>query len=394
VAASALLATGAAASPALETGAQSMGGAGVATPYNLSSYRHNPAHLASLNPSIKVGISLSAATQALANVDLWDDIDDGESAIRDFDRQSDNGTLAPEDATQLIAMLNSLDGDDGFARYDLTNSWVVPGKKLSWALRMSSYGEAYGLVTKDDEDDFHIERAARVNDGSFDPDTLGTTVTGGLLDVQELAFSMGGIGVVLPPDSLLSGWKKSYPSRIIRFGATFKLQQVTIHELDSPLSEFDLDDTDDDKVLTGNIDLGMHTALTPRLQLGITVRNLIPAEFESPTKAVTYKSEPQIVAGLAQRFDWGLIALEADALSQEGFGDIDGEQSGRFGITTAITPWLSWQGGYSIDLSGERGTSLSTGLAFGRHRGLRLELSGVKSSEDGLGLSAQLMYTF
>lgn len=355
-----------AASYAPDGRSNAMGNVGVATADYLAAPLYNPALLAVFHESDDIGILLPAigvnvkdADSSLETImDLQDTIDDYESS----------GSNSADLENDIHDYLDELEGN---APVNVTAgvafAIAIPSNNVS----VSLYGRGY------------VETIANIDvDGSNDTQTRYKQST-----VEVTGFGYSELGLALAKQYTIYGESFS-------FGITPKYQILQTYSDFSSVDDFDLELEDADSEVTAfNFDLGA-VWMKNNFRAALAVKDVLAQEIKSTT-GKTYEMSPQATLGLAYAAEYFTFGVDVDLTEQTRYVELeDNTQFARVGVEVNAWHWAQLRAGFEHDIQGTMEDSLTAGVGISPFGTLNLDIAGSYGSDNQVGASANLSFTF
>lgn len=355
-----------------------MGNTGVASADYLTSPFYNPALGTSFKDNDDFGLLLPAiGVDANDSDDSLTTIDDLQSFYDDLDESN----LSQEDADQLEAYLNELDGNAPLSvTAGLGFAIAFPTNAVSVNFFGRGYTEVIASVDVSDETEV---------------DPLDPTQRYDESTVDMLAFGYVEFGLALAKEFAIAGERVS-------FGVTPKFQRMSTYVQSSSIDNFEIDDFDESEITEDafNLDLGAMWYKN-NFRVGIAAKDLIAQEIDvastSVTDAVTdtYKLDTQVTVAVAYSSDYFTAAVDADLTKQTRFQGIeDDTQFVRFGIEGNAWGWAQLRAGYEIDLEETLDDTITAGIGISPFDTVSIDVAASYTDENQLGASMNLAFTF
>jgi len=363
-----------------------MGGTGVASAEYWNAAFNNPALLTHFDEGDDLAIVLPSFGMLASDPDsMVDTVEGFDELFADIDAEYEGGGApTQENLDALAAALEDLDNRHLTLGVDSGLSVSIPSKSLGLSIFVRGYLDARGFVLIDQADVDAIENA-------IDDPELPELASDALLS----GASVTEYGVALAREFELAGRKFS-------IGIVPKMQAINTINYVVSADEFDdrdSDDYDDDQYQSDdsafNLDLGLSTALTDSLMLGVKVNNVLSRELDSAlvsTRQFTYSLDPVITAGAAWTSGPLTLAADLDLVEREPFDFVEGSQYAGVGAELAWR-WAQLRAGLRTDLAGEATDVLTAGIGFSPFGVMRLDLAGMVG-DDTYGAALQATFSF
>lgn len=366
-----------------------MGGVGVASSKPFNSIFVNPALLTRASDSLDVGMVLPYVDVAVRDDDeLVEGIEDFQDTLEAIQGFLDAGDPVSADALRptLSAQLAGLDGRAADLIANAGTGFVLPFEGLRLGVGFRTYVDARALPLIDPADIAVINNPGST---SADLDNLQSEAVVVAANVREVGFS-------LAADVELFGLA-------VALGVTPKFQQVETFNYAIQVSQFDDDDAlddyddeiyrdDDDQV---NVDVGAAISLTDAVTAGLSLRDLVAADFETVItngRSFTYQVEPTATAGVALAGAGFSLSADLDLIPTSRFDGLEDSMFARVGAEYDLAGWVQLRAGYSHDLEDVQSDLLHAGIGLSPFQTVRLDLVGLLGDNGG-GAGLQLAIT-
>ncbi|GIC75832.1 conjugal transfer protein TraF [Moritella sp. F3] len=347
-----------AASYAPDGRSNAMGNIGVATADYLVAPLYNPALLAVFHESDDVGILLPAIGVNIKDADSsLETITDLQDAIEDFENNPTPGGQA-----EIDGYLAELDGN---APVNVTAgvafAIAIPSNNVS----VSLYGRGY------------VEAISKVIVTS-DYSTSKVEITG---------FGYSELGLALAKRYQIYGESFS-------FGVTPKYQILQTYSDVTSVADFDVELEDADSEVTAfNFDLGA-VWMKNNFRTALAVKDVLAQEIKSKSGR-TYEMNPQATLGLAYAVEYFMFGVDVDLTEQTRYVELeDNTQFARVGVEFNAWHWAQLRAGFEHDMQGTMEDSLTAGIGISPFGTLNLDVAGSYGSDNQVGASASLSFTF
>lgn len=395
-----------------ESRAMGMGGAAVASANTEHAVYYNPALLAFHDRKAEEGrdgrfFFPTFSVQALENIedaeDAWDQDLDGQltASVEAFNADQ-NGANAQAVATSiqdLSGVIEELGNEDylvdAFAGFSVSEPGEREGGSFYFGTRVVGGGRAN--VTQEDLDliEDYVEAmnfiASGGANGEAHPELFDAD--GNLIDPEATLGSTVDIGAIaLTEWGVAAAREYSIFGRPVALGITPKVKRVDVFREARGYSDGDLDLEDNDRTyLSINVDVGMATEIGEHFRLGLSVKDLIPENFESGTgREIGLRARPRL--GMAFVNDWATVGLDVDLVENHPVAGELPSQDASFGLE--ISPFwdIDLRLGYRHDLSGIREGVASAGMGY--RLGRFVVEAAYAQSNELKGAALQLGLTF
>lgn len=350
-----------AASYAPDGRSNAMGNIGVATADYLVAPLYNPALLAVFHKSDDIGILLPAIGVNAKDADSsLETITDLQDAIEEFENNP-----TPSGQATINGYLDDLDGN---APVNVTAgvafAIAIPSNNVSVSLYGRGYVEAISKVTV---------RSGYTNS-----------------DVEVTGFGYSELGLVLAKKYTIYGESFS-------FGITPKYQILQTYSDTTTIEDFDLELEDADTEVTAfNVDLGA-VWIKNNFRVALAVKDVLAQEIKSttPGQVYTYEMNPQATLGLAYAEEYFTFGVDVDLTEQTRYVELeDNTQFVRVGVEVNAWHWAQLRAGFEHDLQDTMEDSLTAGIGISPFGTLNLDVAGSYGSDNQVGASASLSFTF
>ncbi|MFT7682908.1 MAG: hypothetical protein ACI935_002392 [Moritella dasanensis] len=360
-----------AASYAPDGRSNAMGNIGVATADYLAAPLYNPALLAVFDKSDDIGILLPAIGVNAK------DADSSLETITDLQDTADNlnAGSSQADLDQMNQYLDDLDGNKPVnVTAGVAFAIAIPSNNVS----VSIYGRGY------------VEAIANAN--------VAANIGGTYVDVEAryrntdvivTGFGYTEFGVALAKQYTIYGESFS-------FGVTPKYQILQTYSDISNVDDFDLELEDADSEVTAfNFDLGA-VWMKNDFRAALAVKDILAQEIKSTTgTGKTYEMNPQATLGLAYAVEYFTFGVDVDLTEQTRYVELeDNTQFARVGVEFNAWHWAQLRAGYEHDIQGTMEDSLTAGIGISPFGTLNLDVAGSYGSDNQVGASASLSFTF
>lgn len=357
-----------AASYAPDGRSNAMGNIGVATADYLVAPLYNPALLAVFHKSDDIGILLPAIGVNAKDADSsLETIMDLQDTIEDYENSGSNSASLEQDIN------NYLDELHGNAPVNVTAgvafAIAIPSNNVSVSLYGRGYVEAISSIDVDNTSGATTEERYK-----------GSTV-------EVTGFGYSELGLTLAKQYTIYGEKFS-------FGVTPKYQILQTYSDITEIEDFDLELEDADTEVTAfNFDLGA-VWMKNNFRTALAVKDVLAQEIKSTTNK-TYEMNPQATLGLAYASEYFTFGVDVDLTEQTRYVDIDDNtQFARVGVEFNAWHWAQLRAGFEHDLQDTMEDSLTAGIGISPFGTLNLDVAGSYGSDNQVGASASLSFTF
>ncbi|SQD78166.1 conjugal transfer protein TraF [Moritella yayanosii] len=356
-----------AASYAPDGRSNAMGNIGVATADYLVAPLYNPALLAVFHKSDDIGILLPAIGVNAKDADSsLETITDLQDTIEEFENSGYNN---PGFEADINNYLNELDGN---APVNITAgvafAIAIPSNNVS----VSIYGRGYVEVISR----IHVDNASGTAQGRYEASTVEVT-----------GFGYSELGVALAKKYTIYGESFS-------FGVTPKYQILQTYSDITTVSDFDVElDESDAEVTAFNFDLGA-VWMKNNYRVALAIKDVLAQEIQSTTNK-TYEMTPQATLGLAYAAEYFTFGVDVDLTEQTRYVDVDDNtQFARVGVEVNAWHWAQLRAGFEHDMQDTMEDSLTAGIGISPFGTLNLDVAGSYGSDNQVGASASLSFTF
>ncbi|QUM75893.1 conjugal transfer protein TraF [Moritella sp. 24] len=359
-----------AASYAPDGRSNAMGNVGVATADYLAAPLYNPALVAVFHESDDVGILLPAIG---ANVK---DADSSLETITDLQDTADTLNLnsSQADLDQMNQYLDDLEGDKPVnVTAGVAFAVAIPSKVISVNIFGRGYVEA---IANTDVAENKGNSYGQVEQRYRNTDVI---ITG---------FGYSEFGVALAKQYTIYGESFS-------FGVTPKYQILQTYSDITNVDDFDVELEDADAEVTAfNFDLGA-VWMKNNFRTALVVKDVLAQEIQSTTTNMTYELNPQATLGLAYAAEYFTFGVDVDLTEQTRYVELeDNTQFARVGVEFNAWHWAQLRAGYEHDIQGTMEDSLTAGIGISPFGTLNLDIAGSYGSDNQVGASASLSFTF
>ncbi len=355
-----------AASYAPDGRSNAMGNIGVATADYLAAPLYNPALLAVFHKSDDIGILLPAIGVNAKDADSsLETIMDLQDTIEDYENSGSNSAGLEQDINNYLDELN------GNAPVNVTAgvafAIAIPSNNVS----VSIYGRGY------------VEAISNVNVYT----SVDTTERYEKSTVEVTGFGYTEFGIALAKRYTIYGESFS-------FGVTPKYQILQTYSDMTEIEDFDLELEDADTEVTAfNFDLGA-VWMKNNFRTALAVKDVLAQEIKSTTNK-TYEMNPQATLGLAYSAEYFTFGVDVDLTEQTRYVELeDNTQFVRVGVEVNAWHWAQLRAGFEHDLQDTMEDSLTAGIGISPFGTLNLDVAGSYGSDNQVGASASLSFTF
>ncbi len=336
-----------------------MGNVGVATADYLVAPLYNPALVAVFHESDDIGILLPAIGVNVKDADSsLETIMDLQDAIDDYENNPSQSSLVTID--------NYLTELDGNAPVNVTAGVAFAIAVPSHNIAVNLYGRGY------------VEAIASIDvKSNYQSSTV--TVTG---------FGYSELGLALA--KLYNIYGESFS-----FGITPKYQILQTYSDLTSVNDFDLELEDADTEVTAfNFDLGA-VWMKNNFRTALVVKDVLAQEIKSTATGYTYEMNPQATLGVVYSTDYFTFGADVDLTEQTRYVELeDNTQFARIGVELNAWHWAQLRAGFEHDMQGTMKDSLTAGLGISPFGTLNLDFAGSYGSDNQVGASASLSFTF
>ena len=391
-----------------------MGGTGVASGDLTNASFHNPALLAAAQDSDDFSFTLSGGARAGDPNDLVDKFDtistsidslnslitQYESSLSVFNnsKTTDNFTTLQTDANAVIAQAKQVINNDlpsingGVLEFLIgggTNI-AIPSKKFGIAV--FAEGKIGGGIVPNfsSQDQTSITNDIITPLESLDFNATNTSIAQPTYtsEIRVIASAISEVGLTLA--------RKFDFANGIAIGISPKIIKVTTFDGFVNVNNADnIDDKMDDfkkSHTSANVDLGLLKIFDSGWRFGLTIKNLIPEEFDT-TRGRQIKFSPQARAGIAYNGSWAKFAVDMDLTENNPLGSESGTEFIAIG-TELDLKLLQLRLGYRDNLSEKSDADEGIfSVGVGIYLGFHLDAAVAGNSDDIAG-SVQVGLTF
>ncbi len=361
-----------AASYAPDGRSNAMGNIGVATADYLAAPLYNPALVAVFHESDDIGILLPAigvnGKDADSSLETIDDLQDYADNL--------NSGSSQTDLDQINQYLDDLDGNKPInVTAGVAFAVAIPSNNVS----VSIYGRGYVEAIA------NVDVAANTGGNYIDVEARYRNT-----DVIVTGFGYTEFGVALAKKYTIYGESFS-------FGVTPKYQILQTYSDITNVDDFDLELEDADSEVTAfNFDLGA-VWMKNNFRAALAVKDILAQEIKSttPGQIYTYELNPQATLGLAYAAEYFTFGVDVDLTEQTRYVELeDNTQFARVGIELNAGHWAQLRAGFEHDMQGTMEDSLTAGIGISPFGTLNLDMAGSYGSDNQVGASASLSFTF
>ncbi|MFS1430655.1 conjugal transfer protein TraF [Vibrio splendidus] len=374
-----LTAFSASASASFDSRSVAMGGIGASTSTYLTAPFHNPALAAKYSSSDDIGILLPAFG---ASVQDKGDLIDGFDAVSDsFDDLVQ--TDSDESGMAVASGLKDLVGDSASIQSGAGIALALPNKYVSVNVFAKAHLDAFVFSDVDENE---------LIGNNVNPEGLNST------------GNVAGVAIIEVGASLAKSMELG--NGTFYYGMTPKVQHIELINYKSAVSDFNMDDFDEDENResnTGfNVDLGAAYQFNNGIALGLVGTNLIATEFGNDTK---YSLNPVFTASASYNAKLLTVGIDVDLNETERFesisstytlinGSDDNTQLAAIGAEFNAWDWAQIRAGYQMDIAGNLENSVTAGIGLSPFGALRIDIAASYAGDNQAGVSLQTSLTF
>lgn len=372
-----------------------MGGAGVAS--------SDPAMAAFVNPALTrfrdetqgltVVLPFLSAT-ARDESELIDAVDELQATLDDLQARIDAADPTALGLRSLaVGQLASLDQRALDATADAGVLVLLPTRDYSASLWGRVRADARALPFIDPADLAAIGDPAGT---SADLDNLSS-------DAVLVAARVTEFGATFALEGALGGsmGREEGPRRV-SFGISPKVQWVETYNYAQSVTDFDADDAIDDYDRAPftedgsdfNVDLGLAVELEPGTTLGLSIRDVFRADYETALvdgRRFTFQIEPRATIGVAVERSGFTFTTDLDLVPTRRFKEIGDSQFFRMGFEYDLFGQAQVRAGFAHDIENEQSDLVSVGIGLSPAETVRLDLVGqLGDHARGAGLQLSL----
>lgn len=360
-----------------------MGGTGVASADFLTSSFHNPALGAVYRNEDDFGVLLPGVGASLNDSDdVLDTIDDAGDIYDNNKTMFDTGNQAANtdgQAESLSALMDKLENKDPvFVNVAAGAAIAIPTQYVSVNLFADGYADVAAISDIASKVAGYSASDVSQVKSRFEDSEVGLA---GIIATE--------VGIALSKQFDIYG-------QAVSFGVSPKVQQFQSYASTANLSDFDLDDFDENKTTTNafNMDLGA-VWTSGYWRAAVAVKDIIAKDIKTKTAAYTYQVAPKVTVGGAFVSDYFVASVDADVTKEERFTNIaDDTQYIRFGIEGNAWGWAQLRAGYAYDMEGNAEDTITAGIGISPFDVVSFDVAGSYASDTSLGASANLAFTF
>ena len=395
-----------------DTRSLAMGGATVAAATPQHAHFYNPALLATLDVREEESRNGRVVLPAIIVAEITDNVDDLidilddeldedlENAVEAFnaDANVDNAAAIANASRNLQTALNNLGNEDFNGEAYLGLSVSEPSDRSGGAFYFGARVIASGSSEISNADlellgdyidamDFIVSGGA---EGEANPELF---VDGQLRSPEELLTSSGDVSsLVFTEWGVALSKEFDWLRQEFAFGITPKVMLVDIYRdtLDYANTDFNYEE-DKRSHFNLNADIGMAVTIAENYRIGLAAKDIIPQAYEAGT-GQKVETSVRSRMGLAYLNDYLTLGLDYDLQENEPLGNEAASQDLALGLELRPWSWVDLRIGYTQDLAGDTGDTLSGGVQFTVWRFVA-EVAYAKSDISRAG-GLQLGWTF
>ncbi|WP_345420967.1 conjugal transfer protein TraF [Halioxenophilus aromaticivorans] len=373
-----------------------MGGTGVASA--------NGDTAAIMNPALMTGGPLQAGwsfvgpslvVEASDRHDIADTVDDMTDAYDELDlaiqMQDVSSSEAYKDA--FLQELAELDNKPVTLKVNTELALTMPLGEMNLALGGRSTLDVTVIADYVSDDETLIENAI---------------ISGNADLLEDSASSVTGVGVVVSEAYVALAHGATWQDQQLSFSVAPKYQELQTIYYKSTAGSYDQDDLDADDYVASesgfNLDLGMAYYITPKVNAGLTLRNVLGGDYDtiapgtiSPRYAadepLRYELNPKATVGVAYNGSMLTLAADLDLTEDSGFAGYDRAQFARLGAELNFWNWAAVRVGYRHDMNDVQENVVTAGLAFSPFNTFHFGLSSSYSENNTAGVGAEFKLT-
>lgn len=357
-----------------------MGNTGVASADYLTAPFYNPALTAMYRQNDTVGVLLPAVEIGVRDTD--ETLEVAEDLQDLMDKYSDNVSAAQRsDLDTLNSYLDDLDNNKPLTVAAGAGVAVaVPNGAVAVNVFAGGHVEVIGTTDINDTDPYDSN------------DAIYASNTQNRIDnsyINLYAFGVTEVGVALAKQWVLANQSFS-------FGIAPKFQQLTTYSQSELVNTFDVDDYDQSETSDNafNLDLGA-VWYRDAWRVGLAVKDLFSQEIKTMFGNKAYQLKPQATLAAAYATELFTAAIDVDLIKQTRFTNTDDDtQFIRFGVEGNAWGWAQLRAGYEIDTQDTMDNAITAGIGLSPWDVVSLDIAGSYASENELGASANLAFTF
>jgi len=177
------------------------------------------------------------------------------------------------------------------------------------------------------------------------------------------------------------------------FGVTPKYQILQTYSDITDIADFEVEFEDADAEVTAfNFDLGM-VWMKNNFRAALAVKDVLKQEIQATNE--TYELNPQATLGLAYAAEYFTFGVDVDLTEQTRFVELDDNtQFARVGVEFNAWHWAQLRAGFEHDIQGTMEDSLTAGIGISPFGTVNLDVAGSYGSDNQVGASASLSFTF
>ncbi len=343
-----------------------MGNIGVATADYLAAPLYNPALAAVFDESDDVGFLLPAVglnvKDADSSIETIKDLQDEVEKL-----EGSNGNSGSEQ--KVSDYLDKLDNSDPInITAGVAFAFAIPSKVVAANLYARGYVETISNVKVDNSNDV----AERYYES----------------EVSVTGFGYSELGIALARPFEIFG-------ESFTFGVTPKYQMLKTYSETTKIDNFEFELNEDDATSKNSVNFDMGAVwLKNNFRTALAVHNMVEQEIVS-NEGHTYELKPQATLGLAYASEYFTMGVDVDLTEQTRFVHLeDNTQFVRVGMELNAWHWAQLRAGYEYDMQGTMENAITAGLGISPFGTLNLDLAGSYASNNQVGASANLSFTF
>lgn len=372
---------------------EAMGGVGVVAGTYLTSPFYNPALAAIYRRNDDAGMLLPAVGLMYNDQDqLLENVEDLSSLLDDFD-YSNPGSIDPNKAAEVDALLNDMKGDSANVNAGLSAAFGIPNSFLS----MTAFGKAYveSFVAPKIYDDSSLSSPSDIAENAE------------LSAVNVVSVGILEAGLTMAKYFTVLGQHTS-------FGITPKIQRINTYVYTASMQKYDFEDAleNSNSESMFNIDVGALWFYGP-FRVGISGTNLISRDIKTDNVTTTLTSElsgsthtivtdyayqirPQYTIGGGYVADYFSFSVDYDINEDEKFDQFkDNTQWLRVGMEVDIMRQLQLRGGYKKNLAyDDIDGSVTAGVGISPLGLFELDLAFSYTNADAMGGYVNFLATY
>jgi opacity protein-like surface antigen len=334
----------------------------------------------------------SIAAQTTPFNEILDDLDritDSWHAIQDAETIPEAYTKVNDFKEALHAASNL---DDLNVNADISMAIAVPNQTLPFALVFKNWAKVTGRAKVTQED---LDFIDQIVSGKLIPSTTEDAEKQMSSRVDVEAVLVSEVGIAMAHSFSLLGLPVSV-------GVTPKVQEIDTWNYNATIVDYHSEEWRHGKSkstqATGNVDLGFSADLTPHWTVGLSAQNLIPYDINSVDingARNVFEMRPKVTIGTAWSNNVVTVATDID-LTQDSHFTYDKKKSQYAGVGAEynLADLLQLRAGYRADMSNSKYNMFTAGIGISPFNVVHLDLTGMLSSDKGLGVNAALSFTF